>query len=638
MTATQHGYGMSETGSKNLDAEQVLAGNTYPILASNSEQVLVTNTDPVLTSDTEHIFQTNTDSVLVNDTDQNNTDQRLATNTDQMVVPTVAPTSNIPYIPIQPQNAMAKFSTWADRPKDNVIIMAFALCLIAIYAALNVFSSSYDNDVWFFLSTGREIVENGIPYENPFTFLEGMSIIVQQWLHCVITYVLYINFGFVGLGIWVTILFACMVFSLFKVGRIMRGDKFGGEVLLLLIIPTIFPLSLYSSVRPHLYTMIIFIWVVGFLELYRKSSKIGFLVPLPFIAALHINLQASLAPFDLVIIICYLIPDFMNAIHRDGFLKWINFLNWDYRRIPILIVLPLCAIAFLANPYFLDGALYLVKSYDSASYGSFIREMYALSPGNDIRLGMSVVMMILAAVCIGLRGLKKLDFPLLLLVIGTSIFTFIHSRNVWLGPLFCYLYIAKASVGTHIELPRSIVRFKKPLAALGGVIGVVAFLAISISAVPRLNQLPENDTNTPVAAMDYLDEIGANKETTKVFNYFNAGGYIEYRGYKVSIDPRPEIWSPSISGADFDYYKEFVDMFNGEIIVDEYVRKYGYNVFIVPKTYNDLNLFKDQNYYFEISGGDGYRAFIKKSAYEEMTGQDIKTAPDPVLYRSKTSE
>ena len=42
--------------------------------------------------------------------------------------------------------------------------------------------SFYSNDLWFLLATGREIIDNGIPYENPFALHDGMRIVVQQWL------------------------------------------------------------------------------------------------------------------------------------------------------------------------------------------------------------------------------------------------------------------------------------------------------------------------------------------------------------------------------------------------------------------------------------------------------------------------
>lgn len=38
-----------------------------------------------------------------------------------------------------------------------------------------------DGDVYFMIATGREIIKNGIPSKNPFTFINDLDIIIQQW-------------------------------------------------------------------------------------------------------------------------------------------------------------------------------------------------------------------------------------------------------------------------------------------------------------------------------------------------------------------------------------------------------------------------------------------------------------------------
>ena len=77
----------------------------------------------------------------------------------------------------------------------------------------------------------------------------------------------------------------------------------------------------------------------------------------------------------------------------------------------------------------------------------------------------------------------------------------------------------------------------------------MASIVVTFFQVPALEELPENNGRTPVNTADYLDRIGADKRTTQVLTFFNAGGYLEYRGYKVNIDPRPELWSPAITAS-----------------------------------------------------------------------------------------
>lgn len=521
-------------------------------------------------------------------------------------------------------------------PKNNFLITAILYALVALFAAWEIFGTAYDNDIWFILATGREILDNGIPYTNPFSLHENMGIVVQQWVPCVISYLIYSAGGFVALGIWVLALFAIMAFSFFRVGRILRADRYGSELIALVFLPLTIVMSSYASVRPHLYTMIAFIWVVGLLTLYRRTSRIAFLIPLPFIVAVHVNFQASMAPFDLVIMVCFLIPNFLGPFHRRGKLLKVNCLEWGYSRLPLLIAALVSAVALLANPYFVDGAAYLVNSFGSAAYKDYINEMNPLAPASHWLYALGALFFIVTATFVGAQGLRRVDFPLLLLAGGTTYLSFTQIRNIWLGPLFCALYLV--SIGAHHSIALwAKARASRVLGWVACAAGVIGSCLLIAFEAPGLQALPRNDADTPVAALDYLDQIGADKDRTRILNFFNSGGYFEYRGYKVVMDPRPELWSPSITGLAFDYYKEFVDMTLGETYIDDFIAKYDLNVYVVDKTDPSVDIFKNQELYLEISGGENYRAFIERSAYEYITGEDISTAPQAIRHVSKNA-
>lgn len=521
-------------------------------------------------------------------------------------------------------------------PKNNILLTIVFYALVALYAAWDIFGTAYDNDIWFIMATGEEIMKNGIPYTNPFSLHEDMGIVVQQWLPCVISYLIYGLGGFVALGAWVLVLFVAMAFSFYKVGRILRNDSYGSELIALVFVPLTVVMSTYASVRPHLYTMIAFIWIIGLLTLYRRTSKIAYIIPLPFIVALHVNFQASMAPFDIVIMVCYLIPNFLKPLHERGRLEALQCIEWDYKRLPLLIVALASIVALLANPYLLDGALYLVKSFGSASYRDYISEMNPLVPASHWVYITALLIFVAAAIVVGAQGSKLINFPLLLLMVGTTALSFTQIRNIWLGPLFCALYLVSVSSHHCISLWMR-AKAAKVLSCVAGALATIGCCLLIAFEIPAIRELPANDSSTPVAALDYLDEIGADKDRTRILNFFNSGGYFEYRGYKVVMDPRPELWAPSITGLSFDYYKEFVDMTLGDTYIDDYIAKYDLNVYVVDKTDASVDIFKNQEIYLEISGGSDYRAFIKRDAYEYITGKDISTAPKAVRYTPKNA-
>lgn len=498
--------------------------------------------------------------------------------------------------------------------KNNRILTVLFVTALAIMAAALIFPGSYDNDVWFFLATGKEIVQHGIPYENPFAIHEGMGIVVQQWLLCVIIYGIYEATGFVGLGFYVLVLFALFILSLYCLGRLLRRASGGSEVITLLMAVAVAATYPFMTVRPHLYSMIAFVWIVFFLERYRSASDMRWLIPLPFIVILHVNIQAAMAPYDLAIVFCYAIPDVVRLFHRRQRLLEAHLWRADYRRAPLWGILVLCALALLVNPYTLDGALYLIHSLGSASQRQYIAEMKPFAPAMHPYGIVALLFMFAAVGAIGVKGIKRIDMPLVLLLVINIILAFAYLRNLWLAVLFGAIYLFSATSTAHIRFLAT-VKGNAVFSAVLGVIGTGICVVSIALAIPSLADKPANTANTPVAAMDYVEESGVPADNVRVFTFFNAGGYIEYRGYRVNIDPRPELWSPAITGHDKDYYLEYLDMAYGDMFFDEYISLNDLNVFIIPDEENLAAMFRNDWTFAEIPSGDGYTAFVKRDVF-----------------------
>ncbi len=520
--------------------------------------------------------------------------------------------------------------------RNNPLIMAIAASFIAIYIAWN--SGGFtDNDVWFILATGREILENGIPYTNPFAVYDNMGIVVQQWVPCVITYSLYSLGGFVALGLWVGTLSALVVLSLYRLGRLVKGDRFGGEWILLAIAVAVPALLGYLSMRPHAYTMLAFCWLLFFLEKYRRSGKPGWLAGSVALIAAHVNFQMALAPFDLVIIGCYLVPNVLAPLHKRGRLTNVQLALGSYKRWPVLLCLVLAAAALMANPYGLDGALYLVDSYGVASYNNHILEMRALAPWSKGLAGMaSVAMLVLAATAAGKRGLRSIDLPLTLLAFGVGLAAFSHSRNGWLIAFFALPLVMSTMHGWSMDFAKLPPR--KKIAALGPeaawqwmqkrhkiVLGCTAAIALGAAvasgvllwqASPEWRDYEKESSMAPAGLLDYLEKQGKRPEDVQLFSPFNIGGYLEWRGYKVSMDPRPELWAPAISGHSTDYFREYVDMMSGDWKdrdYAEFLERNNFDYLVVENGSKLATYLKDfPNDYVSLLGTGDYTLWGKK--------------------------
>lgn len=499
------------------------------------------------------------------------------------------------------------------RSRSNISVSLIAIAVIIAFSSVYA-AQAYDNDMWFILASGREIVENGIPMTNVFTWLPNLSTVIQQWLPDVVTYLTYSKFGIVGICVMVAIQIVALVASLLVLSRKASGGKMRLETSLVLIAASIPALGSYISVRPQILTMIGITWTLVFLEAYRHTDDWKWLIGLPITMIAHINCHMAMAPFDLFIIFLYLIPD-VTKIVKDIFPSFTySFRDSSYGRKPLLIAFIVTCLATLINPYGLNGAMYLLSSYGAADYGGYIKEMGTITPwDSDYGMGM-VLMTFIGAMAIG-RNRRDINFPGSVLLIVCTVLSYQHVRNVWLGALLSFpiAFQAFASVGCGTgdksKDPDPIFADSIMWRLICGAFAIAAVCScVTMSASNAEMNIGSDGTSTPKDAMDWLDENGVSKDA-KIFNHFNSGGYIEWRGYKTFIDARPELFEPSITGVDEHYYREYVDTSTGDGSYSDMLDKYSFDFLVVnddTSLYNDL--LSDKGY-VDVCDGSGYALF-----------------------------
>lgn len=499
------------------------------------------------------------------------------------------------------------------RSRSNISVSLIAIAVIIAFSSVYA-AQAYDNDMWFILASGREIVENGIPMTNVFTWIPNLSTVIQQWLPDVVTYLTYSKFGIAGICAMVAIQIAALVASLLVLSRKASGGKMRFETSLILIAASIPALGSYISVRPQILTMIGITWTLVFLEAYRHTDDWKWLIGLPITMIAHINCHMAMAPFDLFIIFLYLIPDVTKIVKGIFPSFTYSFRDSSYGRKPLLIAFIVTCLATLINPYGLNGAMYLLSSYGAADYGGYIKEMGTITPwDSDYGMGM-VLMTFIGAMAIG-RNRRDINFPGSVMLIACTILSYQHVRNVWLGALLSFpiAFQAFASVGCGTgdksKDPDPIFADSIMWRLICGAFAIAAVgSCVTMSASNAEMNIGGDDTSTPKDAMDWLDENGVSKDA-RIFNHFNSGGYIEWRGYKTFIDARPELFEPAITGVDEHYYREYVDTSTGDGSYSDMLDKYSFDFLVVnddTSLYNDL--LSDKGY-VDVCDGNGYAMF-----------------------------
>lgn len=474
--------------------------------------------------------------------------------------------------------------------KDNRKKPSFFLTLLLIgfivIVGLQAIKTTYDNDLWWLLATGREIIQNGFPKTNPWAIHDGMGIIIQQWIPSIILYGFYSLGDMLAVEIMLVIQIAVLALILWKLCAYLTEGK-NAEWILLTILIAFLSLSSYFSSRPQIYTMMFYTLLILVLEKYRRTEHHKYLYFLPLITMLHVNFHASMAPLDIFIILLYLIPDIPCLLSQRP-RGSVQFKDSSYARKPLLIATAIACVSMLVNPYGIRGALYLLESYGAADYRGFIAEMgetHITSPAGYA----DIMMLILGGIAIGRNG-KKIDLPLTVLFVLTAFISMMHERNIWLVALFTVPLIASELLKEEIPVIRLEFLHHRPIyvisvfAALDFML-IYGYANIWPTMVDYINLYKNDSLDYPLQACDWLDEYAAQnhleKNQLRIFNNFNNGGVLEFRGYKVTIDQRPELWEPTITGIQEHYYQENVDFMCGDMPIADYMDKYDWDFYLV---------------------------------------------------------
>lgn len=487
-----------------------------------------------------------------------------------------------------------KSESCVSKYKALLLLWTFLVVLAIFTIKLNFL----DSDTYFIIATGEYISENAVvPQINPFVIHENFTIIVQQWLFDVLIYQVYNLFGFIGLYAYIITVFFISVFSVYKFVGLYSKDIYART--LATIIYSSFALP-FMTCRPTSLSFLLCLAVVAAMERYRLTKSKKCLFTLPLVSILMINVHAAMWPIMFVLMLPFIAPDnFPKTTSKYDvsmlFKKWID------DKIPILLSIIFMAICGSFNPNGFDGMAYVFLSYGEATNNALITELQ--SPNIASGMGAAVIAAILCLMWYLLRFKSKGNFALVYMTLGTIVLASLHQRNAWFL-FFGMLPLTAIMIDCLSEKEREVVKPNKEKKFIE-IIVVTVFLFLSLAFVAFQDEIIDGET-TPVLAADYLDN--QSKDDMVLFTEFNNGAFMEFRGYKVYIDARPELFQRRINKSS-NIYDEYLALRYGEIDFEEFLDKYKFTHLVVL----DANILTGYLYacdeYELVVDGQGYKLY-----------------------------
>lgn len=475
--------------------------------------------------------------------------------------------------------------------KDDLRLKQVAFFSFVIFCIVMVAFTTYlvplDSDGYFILAEGGKIVTKGISYENSFFIDSGYKTVVQQWLWCLVSWWTFDHWGNLGIRIFSLILLLADCGVVYSICRDKRCNSWYSGILTVIFS---FFMILFVNIRPTLVTVLILLLEIKALEQYRHNRSKMTLLFLPFLSLAMINIHASMWPMLFVFVLPYIFPPILTKIFPIE--KEYSFKEC----IPIVIAtVSMIPVGFL-NPYGIEGMLYLVNSYNSNLKSLGIIELTSPSLLSFSGLCTLASIVIVSFYVSAKKEVnKKIDRPLAYLYAGCFFMVAMHLKNMsFLGlatPLFFASLFADKDTRTIAKM-----KSKKLALIVAMIMEVLCIGIIGLSSNITLRDEIKEGDSTPVEAVQYLNNLNIEeKDNLRIYTNFNTGAYLEYSGYKVFFDARPELYFKSVNKK-ADVIKDYQQMNATEKGYKSIVDKYKFNYLIVYTNSNlDTYLSYDEN-------------------------------------------
>ena len=471
-------------------------------------------------------------------------------------------------------------------------LLIFTILLIFIlFVSINCFR--IDNDFWFLINLGKNILNNGFTRIEPFTIHNDFSFIIQQWLSDVIFYIIYSKFGVYGMMIFLSILICIIVTLIYKLCMLASENNVKISTTITIIIT--FLLNMYFiTTRPQVFDILLLLCELYLLELYVIKNNNLSLFLLPIVSLLMINLHSSLW----LMLFVFLLPYFAEKI----------LLKSKYKLKPLIISTIIMLLVGLINPYGLDSIKYLFSSYGITEINEAVAEMQPLTV--TLAIGYYIITFLVFISYYINKGDNKLRY--LFLFLGTCYLGLSHYKGILF--FLVGIVLSLSNNLNHLVKEEGIQEKYYKLKTSNLVIIIFMMCCVLLFGI-NLYSLNINEYSK-VELYDIANYLDDNADKNiKLYTGYNVGGYLEYRGYKCYIDARAEVFLKANNKKE-DIFMEYYNLQKNQLNINSFLNKYNFDYLVVRSSdilYNYLENSDDYIMVYEkIVEEECYRIYKKK--------------------------
>lgn len=417
----------------------------------------------------------------------------------------------------------------------NIINIMFivVLCLFAV----SLVEKKFQNDTFFTIALGQRTVEHGIEEYDQLVWHDNLRFIHLRWLFDVVIYGLNNTFGYAGIYIFVLILAVIQGLMYYAIMNSFTKNKIFSFFSSIALISW----NGYSvAARGQIMSFTLFLIEFYALNKLINEKKKIFIPVLLTIPLLVVNFHASVLPVYFVFYLPYIaeyIVSKLKIINSEESKILVNKID-NKTFITLVIIMVLSLFIGLISPIGIDAYKYMFNVMGGVST-DFIAELQPVKFADNPAY---VFLIVLFVVMIGFTKIK-VRLTDLLYIVGFLVLSLPTNRCIF----FFYMFAGSCILRITFEFIKDS-KFKinvyenKILIALL-ILVLVLIIVSSIKGIynkceePYVDyeKLPENATNY------ILNNI--NQDNMRIFNHFDFGSFMEYKGIKVFLDSRSEMYT-----------------------------------------------------------------------------------------------
>ena len=504
--------------------------------------------------------------------------------------------------------------------KKKFCFYIMAIILIAIFC-ISLTPKTLQNDTFYTIKIGEHIINNGgIDMMDPFSWHEGLEYTYPHWLYDVIIYLIYSVGGMAGIYISTCVFSALLGIAIYKVNSKLIKNKVLSFVITL---GAMYLLKDYIAARAQLVTFILFTIQLYFMERLTESSKKRYGIGLIIISILIANLHVAVWPFMFVLYLPY-IAEYIIAIVEERLAKKygkeikgnykISIAKKDGTKY-LIIVMIICAFTGFLTPLGTTPYTYLIKTMQ----GNTTQNINEHLPMTLINCEAILCTLILFIAILTFTDIKIRLVDLFML--GGLIFLMLYSkRQSTMFVIMCSVILNRLAYewfkreGTNID--EKLIEVATTWFGCFVISGLVVILSIYFIK-PKLKAQYIDEKTYPVEMSDfilkYFEENDINIKDVRLYNEYNYGSYLLYKGIPVFIDSRCDLYAPEYNGGR-DIFMDFMKSSNLDIWFEDIFKKYDITHIILYKDSKMNMIIRDANLpgYELIKEDDNFAFYVVK--------------------------